>query len=272
MRHILLAAVGLALGCGGEAYEYEDELGQIEEAVTARAWYGWTSALSNGPRCNPTSSATCYYPPDRGITIRVDQNSFALPFSNYIQIAVDQAIADFNTGFSSTGFSAVRVFGNPAQFADLVVRNMPNEPEPTPLLWTFPPGIKEVVRMGCLGAGPVMTESPSVPGTHRFCAQANADFRPKNLEILARDFTIVPDLYDPAEVIRHMRHGAGVAIAAAAGLGTQTTDPSKYTYERADTAEGAMPKTQYSTVDVCLAGSYGITSPTTFTRSAFTCL
>ena len=250
----LLASFALTACAGGDEYYTEadggDEVGQAEQAVTAKPGMG--AQMNGNGACTANPVSTCYYAPSKALTVRLDNGQFTSFEKSMAQSALTTVLARFNQQMGSSGWSATQVSGQAGSVASVVI---------TSVKFGFPNGLQSVnsiVQTSCLLQGPALAEQPAQGGTHRLCHRVQGVLDLDN--ILSAPNT---------DWSGYMRHAIGSTLEAAAGRGWEgaPTDQSGYS------AFNLLPKnkTGLTAKDVCLIGAYSPANPTILSRTSIGC-
>ena len=252
---ILLAA------CGGHAGmddgpDAGDDLGQAEQDISVRPYYGVAETLGFGSECTPTDPATCMYPDTKVIGVRLD-TATGFPTATekaQAQTALTEVITRFNTS-APGGWSVTQLFGAAGSVANLTIGASSQG------TWPPPPFTLDTWMLGthdCVAWGALLTESPSIPGQHRFCGKRAAFINMDQIMNMSAASRV--DLFE---------HIIGSFVMAAAGRGTSAHTPNQTYYS----AGRVLPigKTGPAPWDVCFLNSYSLSNPTVINRSTLTC-
>ena len=265
MRHmvtkVVMALVMLAWACteGGAVEIAETESGEVEIAQAEQALSFNGNALgvatwnSEGyARC--TSGAVvdyCAYPANKQILVKVISNTFGDEELANVHDALGNVLATINQQFGAAGWSA---FKTTSASADVLLRNDSNAGSSASFGL-----IPSVLKTVCLSAGGLLAENPSIPLTHRRCAQWDGRLDMAAINEYAQT--------KPAGELLAWRysstaHAVAQAVLRPMGLGYvtgTTTGYTRYSLEPMNTAAGFLPAEHCSIQSFSTSPAGGIT-------------
>jgi hypothetical protein len=268
-----ILACMLAIGCGGEAYEYES--GELEQEIVTRVGYGWFDSPV-GPLPCPTEmvSGTCFYPDParaRQVSVHLNLNTFGTPGTlerELVQWARDEAVARFNGFFTGpTGWAAT---SSQTALPDITISNDGiDDPDGDPLQYANGSyaAVEDFADTRCATTGITLIEVPSIQGTHKVCKTVGLKLRPGPIWMAAVEGG-VPGQQSPEKkrdiyewlVFQGLLRAAGVGVGLNDGGTVYNTDK-------------LMPlnKSGLGVGPGCWLDSVGFINPTQINRNTNTC-
>jgi hypothetical protein len=263
MIKYMLAGLVL-IGCGGQSYENElQEIGEESQELIARANYGWHTS---GLRCPPDTGGTCFYPPNRNVTVRLELNGYPQPVMvDLAEDAMDSVLSSFNANLNQFGYTFTRLFGVPAQAATVVIRSNFSEVSPVGMPCST---ITDLISATCDNQSAPLTEMSLIPGTHRTCHRVLGQINQQRLQWNSFNQGDINNGIDQGKVYHYYRHAFGSMLNKGCGLGV-TTGGGQTTFS----AQNLSPqqKSGFQSTETCLLNSAGFQDPNTYTRRTTTC-
>jgi hypothetical protein len=179
------------------------DLGQAEQDISVRPYYGVERHLNMGEECVTASFAKCHYPSSKTIGIRLETNGLVSTEATMAQAVLTETIAQVRSQLPA-GWSVTQLFGAPSSVANLVINftNQGTWDTTTGPLQTWMLGLTE-----CTSEGFPLVEF--IQGEHRLCHRRVG--RVNIQQILFMNAAQRANLFE---------HIFGAFILAAAGRGT----------------------------------------------------
>jgi hypothetical protein len=249
----ILALLSLfAIGCSGYDSAEDYDFGQAEQDISVRPYFGVDATVGFGTECVPTMDVQCIYPSSKVIGIRLETTGLASTEAALAQTVLTETISQVGSQLPA-GWSVTQLFGAPASIADLIISfgNHGTWSGVTLKTWML-------ATPFCVSNGPTMSESPAIPGSHRFCHRYNGRVNIQQILFMSA-----------AQRANLLEHAFGSLILQRAGRGTSEHTPNQSYYS----AGNVLPigKTGLAPWDVCFLSSYSTTNPTVINRSTLTC-